>query len=112
MSELKIGTHVIRHAGNCIVWKGYSTNATIATEIGSTYAVSMKKKDSNVSYTTTVTKTEHVVGSIDISSVCFTKNEQRLSIELSYLNETTSKFQITDNGIITTDYVITLIKVI
>jgi len=112
MSELKIGTHVIRHAGNCIVWKGYSTNATISTEIGATYAVSMKKKDSNICYTTTVTKTEHVVGSIDISSVCFTKNEQRLSIELSYLNETTSKFQITDNGIITTDYVITLIKVI
>ena len=112
MSELKIGTHVIRHAGNCIVWKGYSTNATIATEIGATYAVSMKKKDSNVSYTTTVTKTEHVSGSIDISSACFTKTEQRLSIELSYLNETTSKFQITDNGTITTDFVITLIKVI
>lgn len=111
-SELKIGDHVIRHAGNNMVWKGYSTDAVIPAVVGETYAVSIKKKDSTISYTAIVTKTEHSVGAIDISNICVTKTEQRISVELRYLNESVSKFQITDNGAITTDYVVTLIKVI
>ena len=111
-TELKIGTNTIYHSGNSLVWKGYSTSTTADVVSGETYAVIIKRKDDTISYTVLVTKTDHAVGAIDVSSVCYGPTGQRLCVEIQYLNETSSKFIIRDTGVITTDYVITMIKVV